>query len=445
MHKSLFISLSCACVTAQVFAYQISEDQQRFIKKYEKHAKITQPAEALINTDSEPSLSSVNSGFVDLFNGKDLSGWTPRGGHCTFEVRGDAIVGTTVPGSPSTYLSTEREDFEDFIFTAEVKWVVDGNSGIMFRAKHKPGKKYETVYGPQCEMEGHSNDRGWSGGIYGQSDGGWIYPLWLDAHKEARAALKKGDWNRVTIQAVGNEIKTWVNGVPAAHWIDEKGDYDKGFFSLQVHSGKKGEIHFRNIKVKELESEWHDLFADANFSKWSRVNGKPVSDNWSIEDGIIHRAGANAGSIATKKHYKDFDLRFDWKISEAGNSGVKYRTRGHLGLEYQILDDEKHKDGKKPSHRSSSLYNLVAAGSDKPIRPVGEWNSGRVLIKGNHLEHWLNGKRVISIEIGSDDWVERFRESKYRKNQGFGTWEGPIYLQDHQDEVWYKNLRIREL
>lgn len=442
MIKQITLSLTALLGASLLTAAQVSEDQQRFIKKYEKHAKVTAPAEALINTDREPRLST---GFVDLYNGKDLSGWTPRGGHCAFEARGDAIVGTTVPGSPSTYLSTDREDFEDFVFTAEVKWVVDGNSGIMFRAKHKPGKKYETVYGPQCEMEGHANDRGWSGGIYGQSDGGWIYPLWLDAHKEARAALKERDWNRVTIQAVGNEIKTWINGVPAAHWIDETGDYDKGFFSLQVHSGKKGEIHFRNIKVKELESDWTDLFKDGNFSKWSHVDGKPVSDKWSIQDGVVHRAGLGAGSIATKADYEDFELKFDWKISENGNSGIKYRTRKHLGLEYQILDDAKHKDGKKTSRRAASLYDVLAADLNKPLNPPGEWNSGRIRIEGNKLEHWLNGQSVLSIEIGSEDWKERFQKSKYRKHDGFGTWKGPVYIQDHYDEVWYRNVRIREL
>jgi hypothetical protein len=442
MIKNCFFFLGCASVAVQGFANHISEDQLRYVEKYKGHAKLVQPEQALINTDPEPATCC---GFVELYNGKDLSGWTPREGHCTFEARGDVIVGTTVKGSRSTYLSTDREDFENFIFTAEVKWLVDGNSGIMFRAQRKPGKKAETVFGPQCEMEGFASGRGWSGGIYGQSDGGWFYPLWLDAHEAARGALKKDEWNRITIQAIGKEIKTWINGIPAAHWVDKAGAYKRGFFSLQVHSGKQGEVHFRNVKVKELESEWQDLFATGDFSQWSKVKDDPVSDNWSIHDGVIHRAGVVAGSIATKKHYKDFDLRFDWKISEAGNSGIKYRTRGHLGLEYQILDDVKHSDRKNPTHRTASLYDILSADAAKTLIPPGEWNTGRVLIEGNHLEHWLNGKRVAAIEIGSEDWNERFQKSKYSKNEGFGTWPGPIYLQDHQDEVWYRNVRIREL
>lgn len=228
-------------------AHQVSESQKRFIKKYAKQEQIVPPEAARINTDAEPDLVE---GFVDLYNGKNLDGWTPRGGHCTFEAKGDVIVGTTVKGSPNTYLSTVREDYADFIFTAEMMWEVDGNSGIMFRAQRKPGSESEMVYGPQCEMEGTGNDRGWSGGIFGQSIGGWRYPLWLDAHAEVRQAIKKEGWNRVTIQAVGETTKTWVNGLPAAHWVDDT--YTEGFIGLQVHAGNRGTIHFRNIKIKEL-------------------------------------------------------------------------------------------------------------------------------------------------------------------------------------------------
>jgi hypothetical protein len=138
-------------------------------------------------------------------------------------------------------------------------------------------------------------------------------------------------------------------------------------------------------------------------------------------------------------------MRFDWKISEAGNSGVKYRTRGKLGLEYQVLDDLKHKDAKEPSHRAASIYALVAAPNSKPINPVGEWNQGRILAKGNHIEHWLNGEKVVEIEYGTEDWQQRFTKSKYAEHEGFGSWTGPVLLQDHNDVVWFKNVHIREL
>jgi hypothetical protein len=239
--------LTLTAAILPVSANPISDSQVPYIKKYEKQKQIVPPSKAEINTDAEPDLSAD---FVSLYNGKNLDGWTVRGGTCTFEAEGAVIVGKTIQGSPSTYLSTNRNDYSDFIFTAELKWIVDGNSGIMFRAQSKTGKRFETVFGPQCEMEGFASGRGWSGGIYGQSAGGWRYPLWLDAHQAARKALKKDTWNRITIQAIGKNVKTWINGIPAAHWVSD--EYLKGFFSLQIHSGKQGEVHFRKIKVKEL-------------------------------------------------------------------------------------------------------------------------------------------------------------------------------------------------
>lgn len=442
MKKTLILSAAVSIISI-AHAGKISESQQQYIARYEKQTLKVAPEDALINTDKEPDLKN---GFVSLYNGKNLDGWTPRGGECTFEAVGESIVGTCVPGSPSTYLSTTREDYTDFVFTAELKWEVDGNSGIMFRAQRKPGNKGEIVFGPQAEMEGIDNEWNWSGGLFGQSAGGWLYPLWLDEHKEVREALKEDDWNRITIRAVGKSIKTWVNGIPAANYITD--DYLKGFFSLQVHSGKKGKIHFRDIKVKEIErkkGELTDLFENGDFSAWTDSKGGPVSGGWSIENGIVHRGGLLSGSINTIAQYQDFDLSFDWKISEAGNSGVKYRVHGNLGLEYQVLDDQKHKDGKLPSHRSAALYDLFPVPDDKPIKPVGEWNSGRIVVKGNHIEHWLNGQKVLEVEYGSDAWKQAFAASKYAKHDGFGSWNGSIHLQDHGDKVWYRNLRIKEL
>jgi len=232
-----------------VAAGEIDPQQQEWYSRYKKQDNAPEPAEMLLNKEAEPDLSE---GFTSLFNGKDLSGWTPKGGGCEFEVRDRLLVGTCVPGSNSTYLSTEQADFTDFIFTCDMKWEVDCNSGVMFRAQSKPGKNdTETVFGPQAEMEGFSQDRHWSGGIYGQSCGGYFYPLWLKEHEAARAAAKKDEWNRLTISAKGNVVKTWINGVPAAHWVDD-GSYPAGFFGLQIHKGNKGTVLWKNIQVKQL-------------------------------------------------------------------------------------------------------------------------------------------------------------------------------------------------
>ena len=191
-------------------------------------------------------------------------------------------------------------------------------------------------------------------------------------------------------------------------------------------------------------SQVKDLFNKDDFSQWTKVNGEKVDKGWSIENGIVHRH-AKGGDIITKGKFKDFELTFEWKISKAGNSGIKYRARGSLGLEYQVLDDQKHRDNKNPTHRAGSLYELVAAPDSKPLKPVGEWNKGRIFVKGNQIEHWLNGEKVVEITWGSEDWKKRFQKSKYHKNEGFGSWEGHILLQDHSDPVWFRYLRIKRL
>ena len=228
-------------------AGELDPSQKAWHKKYQKQQNAPKPEAMLLNTDDEPELKE---GFQPLFNGKDLNGWTPKGGTCTFEVVDGCIVGTCVPGSNSTYLCTDKS-FKDFVFTCDLKWEVDCNSGVMFRADTREEKNNVVVFGPQAEMEGFARDRGWSGGIYGQSCGGYFYPLWLKEHAKARAALKKEGWNRITVMAKGNVMKTWINGVPAAHHVDD-GTYADGFFGLQIHKGKEGRVWFRELRVKPL-------------------------------------------------------------------------------------------------------------------------------------------------------------------------------------------------
>ena len=244
----LIAATSCWLVSAIVWAGTVDVSQSKWHQQYKKQPNAPQPEEMLLNTSPEPDLSGE---FRSLFNGADLSGWTPKGGTCKFSVEDGCIVGVCVKGSPSTYLCTDETNFADFLFTCDMKWEVDGNSGVMFRAQvKKTDKNRETVFGPQAEMEGFARDRGWSGGIYGQSCGGFFYPLWLEEHKKARSALKKDQWNRLTILAKGDTVKTWVNGVPAAHWVGD-GTYAKGFFGLQIHKGDEGKVLWKNLRIQE--------------------------------------------------------------------------------------------------------------------------------------------------------------------------------------------------
>jgi len=241
-----FLLLSLAFGLAPALAGELDPAQQKWFKQYEKQENIPQPAAMLLNTDPEPKLSSK---AISLFNGRDLTGWKPRGGESKFDVVDGCIRAVCKPDSPSTY---QRENFANFLLTCEARFVVETNTGIMIRAQ-ADGKDRNNVFGPQVEMEPYSQGRGWSGGIYGQSCGGWFYPLWLKEHAEARKAqhLKKADeWNRITILAQGDVIKTWQNGVPVAHWKSDK--YPQGYIGLQMHKGKKGEVLWRDLKVEEL-------------------------------------------------------------------------------------------------------------------------------------------------------------------------------------------------
>ncbi|WOO39971.1 DUF1080 domain-containing protein [Rubellicoccus peritrichatus] len=406
------------------------------------------PAKLLTNTDAEPDVNQP--GFIELFNGKDLNGWSIQGGQMTYEVIDGAIVGTAIPGvKPNSFLCTD-DTYDDFIFTAEFKWDIPSNSGIMFRADTKQPDKngVRRVFGYQSEMD--QSDRRWTGGIYGEGMGGWKYPLSKpQAHAAARAAIKDHSaWNRMTIYANGDVIKTWINGVPCSYLIND--ERSEGFFGLQLHTGPKGIVAWRNIKVKELNGSpeepegWTDLFADDDFSEWEQANGKDVGSGWTIKNGVVHRHSMLAGSIRTRQSYEDFELIFEWKISESGNSGIKYRTHKNLGPEYQVLDDINYPQS-KPTHLAASLYDLVAADDAKPIKPVGEWNTGRIVADGNQLEHWLNGEMVASVTLGNDDWQRRFKQSKYKNFKNFATGKGPILLQDHNDEVWFRNMKVREL
>lgn len=220
--------------------------QQDWFKRMSRQANAPQPETMLVNTDAEPALSE---GFTPLFNGKSLDGWTVRGGRSTFSVEEGSIAGLCEPGSPSTYLCTERADFSNFVFTCEMKLVVPENSGVMFRAR-LTGPEKNVVTGPQFELEPFSQNRDWSGGIFGQSCGGWFYPLWLQEHATARQAQRDHDWNRLTIEARGPVVKTWLNGVPTAHWRSE--EYLSGYFGLQLHKGQQGRVLWRNLKIKPL-------------------------------------------------------------------------------------------------------------------------------------------------------------------------------------------------
>jgi hypothetical protein len=192
-----------------------------------------------------------DEGFVPLFNGKDLKGWEQRNGTATYRVEDGCVVGKTSEGSPNSFLCTVKK-YGDFELKFEVKVDDPLNSGVQIRSKSKGGTKSGRVHGPQVEIA----TNGTAGFIYGEALGtGWLSTD--RSNPKAKAAFKKGEWNKYHVIAQGKSIKTWVNGVPVANLVDDKSGMMKGFIGLQVHGIGRGagpyEVRWRNIQIKELK------------------------------------------------------------------------------------------------------------------------------------------------------------------------------------------------
>lgn len=205
--------------------------------------------------------------------------------------------------------------------------------------------------------------------------------------------------------------------------------------------------------------EWTTLFNGENLSGWRSYNEDAPNPAWIVEDGTIvldvddGTEEMTGGDLITEQQFENFELELEWKLSEGGNSGLFYGVREipehdvayMTGIEMQILDDERHPDGANPATSVGACYALYPP-VDKAVNPVGEWNKVRLVVDGGHAEHWLNGRKIVEYEIGSEDWNERISNSKFSEWEHFAKYRrGHIGLQDHTDRVWFRNIRIREL
>ncbi len=200
------------------------------------------------------------------------------------------------------------------------------------------------------------------------------------------------------------------------------------------------------------ETGFTPLFDGTSLAGWHvyKKPGAPIV-GWEVVDGAIART-AQGGDLMSDREFGDFDLRFEWKISPGGNSGVFYRATEDeeaaywTGIEYQVLDDARHPDGKNgPDRHAAAVYGMYPP-ENAQTRPVGEWNSGRIVARGAHVEHWLNGTKVAEYELWTPEWKARVAETKFKDWPGYGMAKrGHIGLQDHGDPVSYRNIRIKEL
>ncbi len=204
------------------------------------------------------------------------------------------------------------------------------------------------------------------------------------------------------------------------------------------------------LSAREDNEGWELLFDGLSLQHWRSYGESGINAGWGIESGCLTRLGWG-GDLITKKEYKNFELRLDWRISDGGNSGIFIRgdeggkSISQTAHEMQVLDNSGHWDRHDPKHRAGAYYDMIAPEHDTS-KPVGFWNSVYIIAREEHIEFWLNGKRTASFVQGSDHWKSLYRKSKFSKRPRYGSLlSGSIGLQDHWDKVWYRALRIRAL
>lgn len=438
---------------------------------------------------------AVPDDWKPLFNGKNLDAWEKKQGTADFKVEGNQIIGISKFGSQSTYLCT-KTSYSNFILEVDVKIEMGLNSGIQFRSHSDDNYKDGKVFGYQADID--VSERKWSGGIFDQSRRGWIYPVTMN--EPGREAFQNGGWNKYRIEAIGNSIRTWVNGVQVTNLIDDM--TSDGFIAFQVHKIKNKEqegltVRWRDARIltknleenrwpvadyatefsflkneltpNEIRKGWRLLWDGKTSNGWKGAKTDNFPEfGWEINDGVLsvlESGGAesrNGGDIVTKDKFSNFELELEFKITPGANSGIKYFVDTNLnqgvgssiGCEFQILDDKLHPDAKKGVNGNrtvGSLYDLITASSysepGKTKRPVnpGTWNKARIIVKGSHVEHWLNNIKVVEYDRHSQMFKALVAYSKYSKYEGFGQRvEGRVLLQDHGNTVSYRSVKIRE-
>ena len=203
---------------------------------------------------------------------------------------------------------------------------------------------------------------------------------------------------------------------------------------------------------------WISLFDGKTLNGWHTYNQTGVGTAWQAEDGVLHlssaakKDGKQGGDIVTDEQFENFHLTLDWKISPNGNSGVifyskedpKYSAMWHTGPELQILDNNGHPDAKIQKHHAGDLYDLIS--SKEAVKPVGEWNTAEVVANNGKLDFYLNGQHTLSTTMWDDNWFRMIADSKFKDMPEFGRIKnGRIGLQDHGDDVWFRNIKIKRL
>jgi hypothetical protein len=206
-----------------------------------------------------------------------------------------------------------------------------------------------------------------------------------------------------------------------------------------------------SLNGQAAQPQWISLFDGQTMAQWRGFKMATVPDSWRVEEGAITWTKGVAADLVSREQYTNFEFEFEWKVPPGGNSGIMFRVSEvpertyHSGPEFQILDNARHPDGRNPMTSAGSNHSLHAPTRDM-TRPVGEWNQGRLVVNGNHVEHWLNGEKVVEYELHSHDWTKRLHASKFKDVPTYGREpSGHLVLQEHGSRVQYKNLRVKVL
>lgn len=440
------------------------------------------------------TMGSYSQEWRNLFDGKSLTGWKQLTGSAIYKVENGAITGTTVANSPNSFLVCAQPFKGDFILEMEAMMSdSNSNSGVQFRSNFDPAANdgKGKVYGYQFEMD--PSARRWSGGIYDEGRREWLYPSSLN--EKAQVFFTPNVYHKIKIECIGRTIKTWLDGKAMSYLVDTLPE-NEGLIGLQVHAVGKAEnagskISWKNIRIKttniapspfapgiyvvnlqpntlsnyEKKDGWKLLFDGVSSKGWKGAY-KPAfpEKGWEVKNGnltVLASTGAestNGGDIVTTDKYSAFDLSFEFKLTPGANSGVKYfvtlnehNTGSAIGLEYQVLDDTLHPDaklGRDGDRTLASLYDLIKANkTSRFIKQPGGWNIGRIVVyPNNHVEHYLNGVKVLEYDRGSQAYRDLVAMSKYKIWPNFGeAKEGYILLQDHGNEVSYRSIKIKKL
>lgn len=438
-----------------------------------------------------------SSNWETLFNGEDFSNWEQKNGTAEYKIIDNEIVGISKLKTNNSFLCTKKK-YGDFILELEFKVHPLLNSGIQIRSESKADYYDGAVHGYQVEID--PSKRAYTGGIYDESRRGWIYPL--SDNPDGRNAFKQGQWNHLHIEAIGSEIRVWLNGVNTANIYDDL--TTEGFIALQVHSigsethleGK--EDRWRNLRIKttdfendrwemspavyennfipntltttEQQNGWRLLWDGKTTKGWRSAKSNTFPEKgWNIKNGeltVLNNDGqesANGGDIITTEKFSNFELRLDFKITKGANSGVKYMVDPKLnkgegsaiGLEYQLLDDKIHPDAKKGmngNRKLGALYDLIPPenlsrpGVSKGFKGIGQWNQLRIISLNGQIEHWLNGYKIVEYNRFTQLFRTLVTHSKYNKWNKFGELKsGHLLLQDHGDEVSFRSIKIKVL